>query len=102
VGNPYAALGVAPNADAATIRARYLELVQRFTPEHHPAEFARHRAAYERIKDADARVQYHLFGPFAAPNLDGAIALAEAAAPVPPRPTLAQLLAALPKSHEPS
>lgn len=97
MADPYTELGVPPTADTAAIRARYLDLVREFPPDHHAAEFARYRAAYEQIKDLDARVKYHLFAVFGPPNLDDAIALAEAAAPRP-RPKLAALLAALPKS----
>jgi curved DNA-binding protein CbpA len=59
--DPYAVLGVEADADDETIRRRYLELVRQFTPEHHPEKFASIRAAYERLKDLDARVRHRLF-----------------------------------------
>jgi curved DNA-binding protein CbpA len=43
------------------IRRRYLELVRQFSPEHHPERFAAIRAAYERLRDRNARVRYRLF-----------------------------------------
>ena len=42
-------------------RRRYLELVREFPPERHPERFAAVRAAYERLKDLDARVRHRLF-----------------------------------------
>jgi curved DNA-binding protein CbpA len=59
--DPYSVLGVEPDADDETIRRRYLELVRQFTPEQHPERFAAVRAAYERLKDLDARVRHRLF-----------------------------------------
>ena len=59
--DPYKVLGVEPDADDETIRRRYLELVRQYTPEHNPEKFATVRAAYERLKDLDARVRHRLF-----------------------------------------
>jgi len=59
--DPYHVLGVADDADDETIRRRYLELVREFPPERHPERFASVRAAYERLKDLDARVRHRLF-----------------------------------------
>jgi curved DNA-binding protein CbpA len=98
VTDPYAELGVPATAEDAAIRAHYLQLVQRYTPERHPAEFAKYREAYEKIKDADARIKHHIFAAFEPPNLDRALELAATASAPPARPTLQQLLAALPKS----
>jgi curved DNA-binding protein CbpA len=61
VGDPYVTLGVEPDAADETIRRRYLELVRQYTPEQHPEKFAAIRAAYERLKDLDARVRHRLF-----------------------------------------
>jgi curved DNA-binding protein CbpA len=58
--DPHVVLGVAADADDETIRRRYLELVRRFSPEHHPEKFAAIRAAYERLRDRNARVRYRL------------------------------------------
>jgi curved DNA-binding protein CbpA len=58
--DPHVLLGLAADADDETIRRRYLELVRRFSPEHHPEKFAAIRAAYERLRDRNARVRYRL------------------------------------------
>jgi curved DNA-binding protein CbpA len=59
--DPYSILNVASDADDESIRRRYLELVRQYPPEHHPEKFAAIRAAYERLKDLDARVRHRLF-----------------------------------------
>lgn len=59
--DPHIVLGLPPDCDDETIRRRYLELVRQFSPEHHPARFAAIRAAYERLRDRNARVRYRLF-----------------------------------------
>jgi curved DNA-binding protein CbpA len=59
--DPHVVLGLAADADDETIRRRYLELVRQFSPEHHPEQFAAIRAAYERLRDRNARVRYRLF-----------------------------------------
>lgn len=59
--DPNVVLGLPADADDETIRRRYLELVRRFSPEHHPEKFAAIRAAYERLRDRNARVRYRLF-----------------------------------------
>ena len=59
--DPYQVLGLPPDADDEAIRRRYLELVRQHSPEHHPEKFAAVRAAYERLRDKDARVRYRLF-----------------------------------------
>jgi curved DNA-binding protein CbpA len=59
--DPHIVLGLAADADDETIRRRYLELVRQYSPEHHPEKFAAIRAAYERLRDRNARVRYRLF-----------------------------------------
>ena len=59
--DPHVVLGLPPDCDDETIRSRYLELVRQFSPEHHPERFAAVRAAYERLRDRNARVRYGLF-----------------------------------------
>jgi curved DNA-binding protein CbpA len=39
MSDPYTVLGLPPDSDDDTIRRRYLELVRRFPPEHHPEKF---------------------------------------------------------------
>jgi curved DNA-binding protein CbpA len=59
--DPYGVLGLPADSDDEMIRRRYLELVRRFSPEHHPERFAAIRAAYERLRDLDTRLRYRLF-----------------------------------------
>ncbi|HEY7156685.1 MAG TPA: J domain-containing protein [Gemmataceae bacterium] len=59
--DPHVVLGLPADCDDEAIRRRYLELVRRFSPEHHPQKFAAVRAAYERLRDRNARVYYRLF-----------------------------------------
>jgi len=61
VTDPYAALGLAPDADDEAIRRRYLELVRQFPPERHPEKFAEVRAAFDALKDLHTRLQRRLF-----------------------------------------
>ena len=58
--DPHLVLGLPPDCDDEAIRRRYLELVRQFSPEHHPEKFAAVRAAYERLRDRNARVRYRL------------------------------------------
>jgi curved DNA-binding protein CbpA len=59
--DPYAVLGVPYDSDDDLIRARYLELIRQFPPEHHPEKFSAIRQAYEKLRDLDSRVNYRLF-----------------------------------------
>ena len=59
--DPFQVLGLAPDADDAAVRQRYLELVRRYTPEQAPERFAAVRAAYEQLRDRDTRLRYRLF-----------------------------------------
>ena len=72
--DPYRVLGVAMEADDATIRTRYLELTRQFPPEKDPQRFAQIRSAYELVKDTAARARYHLFGPPTGDILEALIA----------------------------
>jgi curved DNA-binding protein CbpA len=59
--DPYKVLGLPTDSDDDAIRRRYLELVRRFPPEHHPEKFTAIRAAYESLRDLTTRVRYRLF-----------------------------------------
>lgn len=61
MSDPYEVLGLPPESDDEAIRRRYLELVRRFSPEHHPEKFAAVRAAYEQLKDVTTRLRHRLF-----------------------------------------
>jgi curved DNA-binding protein CbpA len=71
--DPYGVLDLPPDADDAAVRARYLELVRRWPPEREPERFATIRAAYERVRDGDARLRHRLFDTGRAANIDGLI-----------------------------
>lgn len=81
MNDPYAVLGVPPDADDQLIRQRYLELVREFPPDHHPEKFAAVRAAYETLKDIDARVRLRLFNTGRRQGLDELIEEAACHAP---------------------
>lgn len=59
--DPYEVLGLSPDADDKTIRARYLKLVREFSPERHPEKFMQIRQAYELLKDENTRLRQRLF-----------------------------------------
>ncbi len=59
--DPYAILGVRPEAEDETIRNRYLELVKQFPPEQQPERFAAIRQAYESVRDLEKRLHYLVF-----------------------------------------
>ena len=59
--DPYKVLGLPPDSDDDAIRRRYLELVRRYPPEHHPEKFTAIRAAYDSLRDLTTRVRYRLF-----------------------------------------
>lgn len=59
--DPYTVLGVPADADDEVIRQRFLTLTREFPPEQHPDRFAAVRAAYEKVKDLDARTRHRLF-----------------------------------------
>jgi curved DNA-binding protein CbpA len=84
--DPYEVLGVAPSADDAAIRARYLALTQQYSPERQPKEFAAVRAAYDAVKSLDDRVQHRLFPE---PEPDAIQAILEELACQTPRPRIA-------------
>ncbi len=62
--DPYGVLGVAGDADAATIRAAYLRLMREHHPDHHPGDQVAEQtardlnAAYELLGDAVRRAAY--------------------------------------------
>jgi curved DNA-binding protein CbpA len=91
--DPYHTLGLPPGADDAAVRSRYLELVRRHPPEQAPERFAAVRAAYERLRDRDARLRHRLFDAGRADTIDALIEEAVCRSRRR-RVTLAELLAA--------
>jgi curved DNA-binding protein CbpA len=97
MSNPYTVLGLAADCDDDAIRRRYLELVRRFSPEHHPEKFAAVRAAYESLRDLDTRLRYRLFEAGKEESVE-AIVEEIACRSSRRRQSLEQLLALLPKA----
>ncbi|MBK8251575.1 MAG: J domain-containing protein [Polyangiaceae bacterium] len=56
--NHYATLGVERTADARAIKKAYFALIRQYSPETHPDEFKKIRAAYEVLSDPAARDRY--------------------------------------------
>jgi curved DNA-binding protein CbpA len=94
MADPYTVLGLAPDADDAAVRKRYLELTIQFPPEQHPEKFAAVRAAYEKVRTLDARARYRLFERGSEDTIEAIIEEAECTTPRP-RPNLDQLLKAV-------
>src|ERR1700683_1959658 len=61
VSDPFAVLGVGPQADNEEIRAAYLALVKQYPPDRSPEQFERVRDAYEALRDPRRRARYMLF-----------------------------------------
>lgn len=49
--DPFAILGILPDASESEVRARYLELVKKFPPERDPEKFQEIRLAFDSVKD---------------------------------------------------
>ena len=58
VDNPYKVLGVERSADERAVKKAYVALVRKFSPEKHPEDFKKIRAAYELLLDATARARF--------------------------------------------
>ena len=59
---PYLTLNVLETASSEEIRAAYLKLVHKFSPEHNPEKFQEISDAYELIKDEIGRSKLKVFG----------------------------------------
>lgn len=55
--DPYTILGLERTANAADIKKAYFALVRAHPPEREPEMFKRIRAAYERLRDAEQRLE---------------------------------------------
>ncbi len=90
----YLTLGVSPDASDQEIRARYLELVRRYTPEKDPRRFQEISEAFEQTKDLRARLRAAMMGPSEIGDAKEALMrLARASRPERRRAGLADLLA---------
>lgn len=71
--NPYLILDVSDDADDEAIRRAYLTQLRRHSPDTDPVGFGRVQAAYQSIKDIDARCRWWFFER--APSPESPIAL---------------------------
>lgn len=55
--DPYAVLGIERKATAGEIKAAYFSMVRAHPPEREPDRFKQVRAAYERLRDPERRVE---------------------------------------------
>lgn len=63
-------LGVSADADEATLRARYVQLVREFPPDRVPERFAEIRAAYDELRDPVRMLERKLFHPASTDSLE--------------------------------
>jgi curved DNA-binding protein CbpA len=70
MSDPYEVLGLPRLADESETRRRYLELVRQFPPDRDPTRFAEIRAAYDRVRDPDLRLEAQLFKADSGETLD--------------------------------
>lgn len=61
--DPYAVLGLARAATSAEIKQAYFNLVRAHPPEREPDTFKRIRAAYERLREPDKRLETDMLLP---------------------------------------
>ena len=61
--DPFAALGLRRGASDAEIRQAYFALVRAHPPERDPETFKRIRAAYERVRDPEQRLEAEMLLP---------------------------------------
>lgn len=59
--DPFAILGVAPDAPETDIRKRYLELVRKHSPDRDPERFREIRQAYDAVSDPETRLDRMIF-----------------------------------------
>ncbi|MCD6560525.1 MAG: DnaJ domain-containing protein [Deltaproteobacteria bacterium] len=59
--NPYEILGITPKTDDKAVRASYLKLLKRYSPESEPEKFKMLNNAYNALKDEKSRNKYFLF-----------------------------------------
>ncbi|MHB0958112.1 MAG: J domain-containing protein [Pirellulaceae bacterium] len=72
--DPYEILGLDHDADAETVRRRYLELVRQYSPERAPQEFGEIRGAYDRLRDPVVNLESRLFNLTASHTLESLLA----------------------------
>ncbi|HFQ80468.1 MAG TPA: molecular chaperone DnaJ [Desulfobacterales bacterium] len=77
---PFQILGLNSDADDEAIKNAYLTGVKKYSPDQHPREFQRLRAAYEMIKTPEARLSFRLFAA-SLPDMDDLCDILAVAAP---------------------
>jgi curved DNA-binding protein CbpA len=92
MSDPFTILNLSADSNDETIRRRYLELIRIHSPERDPDKFASVRAAYEKLRDPVARLQYRLFGVGEDDSIEALLLDARAATPMR-RATVEELLA---------
>ncbi len=72
--DPYEVIGVAPTASQEQITQAYFARVRESPPERDPAGFKRLRAAYDRVKTPEKRLETDMtrFAPWPEPELPAA------------------------------
>lgn len=93
IHDPFLILGVADDADDATIETAYREGIRRCPPDRDPDGFQRLRQAYEQVRTRRDRIAYRLFDrqpPTPAEMLERGAPIRPARRP--PAATLAALL----------
>lgn len=73
MSDPFEIMGVARDADEATIRGRYLELVRAFPPDRAAERFATIRAAYDELRDPARRLSAQILEGAPTDSLDSMI-----------------------------
>ncbi|RPI80867.1 MAG: J domain-containing protein [Planctomycetaceae bacterium] len=68
--DPFEVLGLPVDADPATIRSRYLQLVREFPPDRAPERFGEIRHAYDELSDPLARLERQLFSVSAEDSIE--------------------------------
>lgn len=59
--DPYAVLGLQRGAELRQVKRAYFRLVREYPPEEQPEAFKRLRAAYEKLRTAEAKAETDLF-----------------------------------------
>jgi hypothetical protein len=71
--DPFLTLGLSADADEASVRRRYLELVRENPPEKCPERFAEIREAYEQLRDPVTMLRGEIFRLRSQESLDDII-----------------------------
>ena len=98
MSDPYHTLGIARDADDASVRAAYLAAVQLCPPDRDAERFSSLRTAFETLATHRLRLAHDLFS-HDPPTLDGMLHMLESQC-LPHRPNVTSLLRVLKGSHD--